>query len=66
MQHLQDYMQQEGLGERLPFQGNAELPLQEALRLIQRLQGMEQLEDTLERVLWGGDPQQIDDEQGAN
>ncbi len=63
MQHLQDYMQQEGLGERVPFQGDAELPLQEALRLIQRLQGMEQLEDTLERVLWGGDPQQIDDEQ---
>ena len=54
MQHLQDYMQQEGLGERVPFQGDAELPLQEALRLIQRLQGMEQLEDTLERVLWGG------------
>ena len=47
-------MQQEGLGERVPFQGDAELPLQEALRLIQRLQGMEQLEDTLERVLWGG------------
>ncbi len=51
MQHLQDYMQQEGLGERLPFQGDAELPLPEALRLIQRLQSMEQLEDTLERVL---------------
>jgi uncharacterized protein with von Willebrand factor type A (vWA) domain len=63
MQHLHDYMQQEGLGERLPFQGDAELPLQEALCLIRRLQGMEQLEDTLERVLWGGDPQQIDDEQ---
>jgi uncharacterized protein with von Willebrand factor type A (vWA) domain len=63
LQHLQAYMQQESLGARMPFQGEAELPLQEALRLIKRLQGMEQLEDTLERVLWGGDPQQIDDEQ---
>jgi uncharacterized protein with von Willebrand factor type A (vWA) domain len=63
MQHLQAYMQQEGLGERMPFQDEAELPLQEALRLLKRLQGMEQLEDTLERVLWGGDPEQIDDEQ---
>src|SRR5712691_5681530 len=63
MQHLQAYMQQEGLGERVPFQGDAELPLPEALRLIQRLQGMEQLEDTLERVLWGADLQQIDAEQ---
>src|SRR5207245_5717339 len=49
--------------ERLPFQGDAELPLPEALRLIQRLQSMEQLEDTLERVLWGGDLQQINEEQ---
>ena len=63
MQYLQAYMQQEGLGERLPFQGEGELPLQEALRLIERLQGMERLEDTLERVLWGADPQQIDDAQ---
>jgi uncharacterized protein with von Willebrand factor type A (vWA) domain len=63
MQHLQAYMQQEGLGERLAFQGDAALPLQEALRLIERLQGMERLEDTLERVLWGADLQQIDGEQ---
>ena len=53
MQYLQAYMQQEGLGERFPFQGDAELPLQEALRLIERLQGMERLEDTLERVRKG-------------
>ncbi len=63
MQYLQAYMQQEGIGERFPFQGQEELPLQDALRLIERLQGMERLEDTLERVLWGADLQQIDDEQ---
>jgi len=63
MQYLQAYMQQEGLGERFPFQGQEELPLQEALRLIEHLQDMGRLEDTLERVLWGADPQQIDDEQ---
>jgi uncharacterized protein with von Willebrand factor type A (vWA) domain len=63
MQYLQAYMQQEGIGERFPWQGAEELPLQEALHLIERLQGLERLEDTLERVLWGADPQQIDDEQ---
>jgi uncharacterized protein with von Willebrand factor type A (vWA) domain len=63
MQYLQAYMQQEGMGERFPFQGAEELPLQDALRLIARLQGMERLEDTMERVLWGADLQQIDDEQ---
>lgn len=63
MQYLQAYMQQEGIGERFPFQGQEALPLQDALRLIERLQGMERLEDTLERVLWGADVQQIDDEQ---
>jgi uncharacterized protein with von Willebrand factor type A (vWA) domain len=31
--------------------------------LIERLQGMEALEATLERVLWGADPEQIDDQQ---
>jgi len=63
MQYLQAYMQQEGIGERLPFQGQEALPLQDTLRLIECLQGMERLEDTLERVLWGADVQQIDDEQ---
>jgi uncharacterized protein with von Willebrand factor type A (vWA) domain len=63
MQYLQAYMQQEGIGARFPFQGQEALPLQDALRLIERLQGMERLEDTLERVLWGADVQQIDDEQ---
>jgi uncharacterized protein with von Willebrand factor type A (vWA) domain len=63
MQHLQAYMQQQGLGETFDFQGDAPLSLQEALRLLERLQGMEQLEETLERVLWGADPDHLDDEQ---
>ncbi len=63
MQHLQQYMQQQGLGDAFDFQGDESLSLQEALRLVERLQGMEKLEDTLERVLWGADPEQIDDAQ---
>jgi uncharacterized protein with von Willebrand factor type A (vWA) domain len=63
MQRLQAYMHEHNLGEPLPFQGEASLSLQEALQLIERLQGMERLEDTLERVLWGGEIDQIDDEQ---
>lgn len=63
MQHLQDYMRQHTMGEPFAFQGDESLSLQEALRLIERLQGMERLEDSLERVLWGAEPQQIDDEQ---
>jgi uncharacterized protein with von Willebrand factor type A (vWA) domain len=63
MQHLQDYMRQHSMGDPFAFQGDESLSLQEALRLIERLQGMERLEETLERVLWGAEPQQIDDEQ---
>jgi uncharacterized protein with von Willebrand factor type A (vWA) domain len=63
MQHLQDYMRQHTMGDPFAFQGDESLSLQDALRLIERLQGMERLEDTLERVLWGAEPQQIDDEQ---
>lgn len=63
MQHLQAIMQQHGLGEPFPFRGEASLSLQEALRLIERLQGMEELEETIERVLWGADPGQIDEQQ---
>jgi uncharacterized protein with von Willebrand factor type A (vWA) domain len=63
MQYLQDYMRQHTMGDPFAFQGDESLSLQEALRLIERLQSMERLEDTLERVLWGAEPQQIDDEQ---
>lgn len=63
MQHLQTYMQQHELGEALPFHGKQSLPLQETLQLIERLQGLEDLEKTIERVLWGADLQEIDAEQ---
>jgi uncharacterized protein with von Willebrand factor type A (vWA) domain len=63
MQHLQQTMQQHGLGDPFAFQGEESLSLQEALRLIERLQGLEALEDQLENVLWGGDPNQIDEQQ---
>lgn len=64
MQHLQQTMQQHGMGNPFPFQGEESLSLQEALRMIEWLQGLEALENTLESVLWGGDPNQID-EQGV-
>ena len=63
MQYLQAHMQQQGLGDPLAFQGDTPLSLQEALRLIEHLQGLEKLEEALERVLWGAEPEQIDDEQ---
>ncbi|MDH3598582.1 MAG: VWA domain-containing protein [Candidatus Tectomicrobia bacterium] len=63
MQHLQAMMQQHGLGDAFPFQGEESLSLQEALRLIERLQGLEGLEKQLEKILWGADPSQIDEQQ---
>jgi uncharacterized protein with von Willebrand factor type A (vWA) domain len=63
MQHLQAYMHHRDMGDPFAFQGDESLSLQEALRLIERLQGMEKLEETLERVLWGAEPGQIDDGQ---
>ena len=62
-QHLQAIMQRQGLGDPFAFQGDDALSLQEALRVIERLQGMEALENTLERVLWGAHAEQIDDQQ---
>ena len=63
MQHLQQTMQQHGMGDPFPFRGEESLSLQEALRLIERLQGLEALEDALENVMWGGDLNQIDAQQ---
>ncbi len=60
VQHIQSYMEEQGLGASLPFTGNTPLPLPEALQLIERLHDMARLEDHLERVLWGADPQQLD------
>lgn len=63
MQHLQRYMQRQGMGDPFDFQGETSISLQEAIRLIERLQRMEQLEADLERVMWGADPEQIDEQQ---
>jgi uncharacterized protein with von Willebrand factor type A (vWA) domain len=63
MQYLQAYMQEEDLGGPLPFRGEQALPLPDTLQLIERLQGMDKLEDALERVMWGADVQDIDNEQ---
>jgi uncharacterized protein with von Willebrand factor type A (vWA) domain len=63
MQYLQAYMQEEALGGSVPFRGDQALPLPDTLQLIERLQGMDKLEDALERVLWGADVQDIDNEQ---
>jgi uncharacterized protein with von Willebrand factor type A (vWA) domain len=63
MQHVQRYMQQQEMGKPFDFQGDESIPLQEALRLIERLQRMEELEAALECVLWGADPEQIDKQQ---
>ncbi len=63
MQHLQSVMQQHGLGTPFPFQGEESLSLQEALRLIERLQRLEAVENSLERVLWGTDPSELDAQQ---
>ena len=62
MQHLQDYMQQKGLGERLPFQGNAELPLQRRCASSNAYPG-HGATGVRSNGCCGGDPQQIDDEQ---
>jgi uncharacterized protein with von Willebrand factor type A (vWA) domain len=63
MPYLQAMMQQHGLGDAFPFHGEDSLSLQEALRLIERLQGLEGLEKQLEKVLWGADPSQINEQQ---
>jgi uncharacterized protein with von Willebrand factor type A (vWA) domain len=63
LQHLQGYMHEHNLGDPFRFQGEDPLSLQEALQLVERLQGMERLEEALERVLWGGEINQVDDEQ---
>jgi uncharacterized protein with von Willebrand factor type A (vWA) domain len=63
LRRLQEYMHQRALGEPLAFRGDEALSLQEALRLIERVQSMHELEEALERVLWGAEPEQIDDEQ---
>jgi uncharacterized protein with von Willebrand factor type A (vWA) domain len=45
-----------------PFRGDEEIDLQEAMRLMDRMQGMDELERQLERTQYGGDIDDINEE----
>ena len=45
-----------------PFRGDEELDLNEAMRLMDRMQDMDELEHQLERTQYGGDIDEIDEE----
>jgi uncharacterized protein with von Willebrand factor type A (vWA) domain len=45
-----------------PFRGDEELDLSEAMRLMDRMQGMDELERQLERTQYGGDIDEIDEQ----
>lgn len=62
-QHLQAYMQHEGLQGHVSLGGAESLSLHEALRLIERVHDLERLEDHLERIRWGAEPAHLDTEQ---
>ncbi len=47
---------------RYPFHGDEELDLLEALRLMDRLQGLDELERQLERMQYGGNVDDIDED----
>jgi uncharacterized protein with von Willebrand factor type A (vWA) domain len=50
------------LRNQYPFRGDEELDLEAAMRLMDRMQGMDELERQLERTQYGGDIDDIDDE----
>jgi uncharacterized protein with von Willebrand factor type A (vWA) domain len=50
------------LGNRYPFHGDEELDLLEALHLMDRLQGLDELERQLERIQYGGNLDDIDED----
>jgi uncharacterized protein with von Willebrand factor type A (vWA) domain len=50
------------LGNRYPFRGDEELDLLEALRLMGRLEGLDELERQLERIQYGGNLDDIDED----
>ncbi len=45
-----------------PFRGDEELDLEQAMRLMDRMQSMDELESQLERTQYGGDLEDIDEE----
>ena len=50
------------LRNQYPFRGEEELDLEAAMRLMDRMQGMDELERQLERTQYGGDISDIDEE----
>ncbi len=50
------------LRNQYPFRGDEELDLNQAMRLMDRMQGMDELERQLERTQYGGDIDEIDEE----
>jgi uncharacterized protein with von Willebrand factor type A (vWA) domain len=50
------------LRNQYPFRGDEEIDLNEAMRLMDRMQGMDELERQLERTQYGGDIEDIDEE----
>ena len=50
------------LRNQYPFRGDEELDLNEAMQLMDRMQGMDELERQLERTQYGGDIDDIDEE----
>ncbi len=50
------------LRNQYPFRGDEELDLEQAMRLMERMQSMDELERQLERTQYGGDIEEIDAE----
>jgi uncharacterized protein with von Willebrand factor type A (vWA) domain len=53
------------LRNQYPFRGDEELDLAEAMRLMERMQGIDELERQLERTQYGGDIDDIDEKKLA-
>jgi uncharacterized protein with von Willebrand factor type A (vWA) domain len=51
------------MGDQYPFRGEEELDLLQAMRLMDRLQGLDALESQLERTQYGGNLDDVDEEQ---
>jgi uncharacterized protein with von Willebrand factor type A (vWA) domain len=60
--NLEMMMPSRDLRNQYPFRGDEELDLAQAMRLMDRMQGMDELERQLERTQYGGDINDIDEE----
>jgi uncharacterized protein with von Willebrand factor type A (vWA) domain len=61
-QNLEMLMPNRDLRNQYPFRGDEELDLNEAMRLMDKMQGMDELERQLERTQYGGDIDDINEE----